>query len=218
MITTVIFDLDGTLLDTLEDLKDSLNYVLDLHGMPLRTLDDARRFLGSGLLVLLQRATPEGTDKELINEMYEEFRIHYNKHCLDKTGPYEGVLDMLKALHEKGYKTAIISNKVDSAVKELNTTFFSEYIDVAIGENEKAGIKRKPAPDMANKAMELLGVTPEEVVYVGDSEVDLETAAASELPCISVTWGFRDREYLVAEGAEIFADTPPEVVERIADF
>ena len=215
MITTIIFDLDGTLLDTLEDLHDSLNHVLGAHGMPLRTLDEARRFLGSGLLVLLKRATPEGTPDNLINEMYEEFRAYYNVHCLDKTGPYEGVLDMLKALHEKGYKTAIISNKVDSAVKELNTTFFSEYIDVAIGENEKAGIKRKPAPDMADKAMELLGVTPDEVVYVGDSEVDLETAAASNLPCIAVTWGFRDREYLASLGAEVFADTPMEVVERI---
>ena len=215
MITTVIFDLDGTLLDTLEDLHDSLNHVLGAHGMPLRTLDEARRFLGSGLLVLLKRATPEGTPDNLINEMYEEFRAYYNVHCLDKTGPYEGVLDMLKALHEKGYKTAIISNKVDSAVKELNTTFFSEYIDVAIGENEKAGIKRKPAPDMADKAMELLGVTPDEVVYVGDSEVDLETAAASNLPCIAVTWGFRDREYLASLGASVFADTPMEVVERI---
>jgi phosphoglycolate phosphatase len=215
VITTVIFDLDGTLLDTLEDLHDSLNHVLGAHGMPLRTLDEARRFLGSGLLVLLKRATPEGTPDNLINEMYEEFRAYYNVHCLDKTGPYEGVLDMLKALHEKGYKTAIISNKVESAVKELNTTFFSEYIDVAIGENEKAGIKRKPAPDMADKAMELLGVTPDEVVYVGDSEVDLETAAASNLPCISVTWGFRDREYLASLGASVFADTPMEVVERI---
>ena len=215
MITTIIFDLDGTLLDTLEDLHDSLNHVLGAHGMPLRTLDEARRFLGSGLLVLLKRATPEGTPDNLINEMYEEFRAYYNVHCLDKTGPYEGVLDMLKALHEKGYKTAIISNKVDSAVKELNTTFFSEYIDVAIGENEKAGIKRKPAPDMADKAMELLGVTPDEVVYVGDSEVDLETAAASNLPCIAVTWGFRDREYLASLGASVFADTPMEVVERI---
>ncbi len=208
---TVVFDMDGTVLNTLDDLTDSVNYVLDRFGMPTRTREDYRRFFGNGIRHALECAVPEGTPDSAIEEMLPVFKEHYDRHCLDKTGPYEGILDLMKTLAERGYRMAIVSNKIDSAVKELNDRFFSDYISVAIG--EKPGIRRKPAPDTVLAALEELGVSPEEAVYVGDSEVDFRTAVNSGMPCITVLWGFRDKDYLEDIGASIFAETPGEVAD-----
>lgn len=212
-INTVIFDMDGTVLDTLDDLTDSVNYVLDRFGMPRRTKAEYRKFFGNGIKFALRSAVPADTSEAVIDEMLPIFREHYNLHCLDKTKPYEGILELMKKLKCCGYKLAIVSNKIDSAVKELNDRFFSEYVSVAIG--EKAGIKRKPAPDTVFAALEELGASKEEAVYVGDSEVDFKTAQNSELPCISVLWGFRDKDFLIEQGATTFALTPEEVLQYL---
>ena len=212
-ITTVVFDMDGTVLNTLEDLAGSMNYSLKAVGMPERTVDEFRRFVGNGAREALRKALPEGTSTDILDEMFPIFKEHYDEHCLDKTGPYEGILDLMKELKKRGYRMAIVSNKIDSAVKELNKRFFGDLIDVAIG--EQPGVNRKPAPDMVETALKELGSTKEESVYVGDSEVDYLTAKNSGLPCISVLWGFRDKEYLIEQGAYCFADAPADIVDII---
>lgn len=212
-ITTVVFDMDGTVLNTLEDLAGSMNYSLKAVGMPERTVDEFRRFVGNGAREALRKALPEGTSTDILDEMFPIFKEHYDEHCLDKTGPYEGILDLMKELKKRGYRMAIVSNKIDSAVKELNKRFFGDLIDVAIG--EQPGVNRKPAPDMVETALKELGSTKEESVYVGDSEVDYLTAKNSGLPCISVLWGFRDKEYLIEQGAYCFADAPADIVDMI---
>ena len=208
-INTIIFDMDGTVLNTLDDLTDSVNHVLSLYQMPLRSREEYRLFFGNGIRYALTRAVPENTPDSLINEMISAFKTYYDRHCLDQTRPYDGVPELMSELKKNGYKMAIVSNKIDSAVKELNDRFFSEYVDVAIG--EKAGIKRKPAPDTVLAALDELGSKKEAAVYIGDSEVDLQTALNSELPCISVLWGFRDKDFLISKGASVFAETPEEV-------
>ena len=212
-ITTVVFDMDGTVLNTLEDLAGSMNYSLKAVGLPERTVDEFRRFVGNGAREALRKALPEGTSTDILDEMFPIFKEHYDEHCLDKTGPYEGILDLMKELKKRGYRMAIVSNKIDSAVKELNKRFFGDLIDVAIG--EQPGVNRKPAPDMVETALKELGSTKEESVYVGDSEVDYLTAKNSGLPCISVLWGFRDKEYLIEQGAYCFADAPADIVDMI---
>ncbi len=208
-ITTIVFDMDGTVLNTVADLTVSVNYVLDRFGMPGHTEEEYKKFFGSGIRYALECAVPEGTKAETIDEMLPVFKEHYDAHCLDKTGPYDGILELMKALKERGYKMAIVSNKIDSAVKELNERFFSEYVDVAIGEKE--GIRRKPAPDTVFTALKELGSDVSEAVYIGDSEVDFQTAVNSGLPCISVLWGFRDKDFLIQQGATVFAETPGEI-------
>lgn len=210
MITTIVWDMDGTVLNTLIDLRDSVNYVLRKYNMPEHTIEEYRRYFGNGIRYALECAVVDGTPSETINEMLPIFKEHYDIHCLDNTCPYEGILDAMKKLKEKGYKMAIVSNKIDSAVKELNEKFFKKYVDVAIGET--SGTKRKPAPDMVEQALKELGSSKEESIYIGDSEVDLQTAINSSLPCISVLWGFRDKDYLIEQGATTFAETPEELV------
>lgn len=210
MITTIVWDMDGTVLNTLIDLRDSVNYVLRKYNMPEHTIEEYRRYFGSGIRYALECAVVDGTPSETIDEMLPIFKEHYDVHCLDNTCPYDGILDAMKKLKEKGYKMAIVSNKIDSAVKELNEKFFKEYVDVAIGETP--GTKRKPAPDMVEQTLKELGSSKEESIYIGDSEVDLQTAINSSLPCISVLWGFRDRDYLIEQGATTFAETPEELV------
>ena len=208
-VNTVIFDMDGTVLDTLEDLTVSVNYVLSKFNMPDHSEEEYRKFFGNGIKYALKCAVPEETPEEVIEEMLPIFREHYNEHCHDRTKPYDGIIELMSMLKANGYKMAIVSNKIDSAVKELNDRFFSEYVDVAIG--EKPGIKRKPAPDTVLAALDELGSKKEAAVYIGDSEVDLQTALNSELPCISVLWGFRDKDFLISKGASVFAETPEEV-------
>ena len=208
-ITTIVFDMDGTVLNTLEDLTVSMNYVLSKFGMPEHKLEEYRLFFGNGVGEALRLSLPEGTSEDIIDEMLPVFKEHYDAHCLDKTGPYDGILDVMRELKLRGYKTAIVSNKIDSAVKALHQRFFGYSVDIAIG--EQPGIKRKPAPDMVNLALKELGSSKEESVYIGDSEVDFMTAENSGLPCISVLWGFRDKDFLIEQGAYCFAEKPKDI-------
>ena len=210
--STYIFDLDGTLLDTLGDLAASVNYALRTHGMPEHSLDDVRRFVGNGVRKLMERAIPDGVGNSRFDETFATFRQYYMAHSLDTTRPYEGIPETLAALKARGCHLAVVSNKMMAATQELCHHFFSDTIEVAIGEDEAAGIRRKPAPDTVFAALKALGVGKEDAVYVGDSDVDIQTARNAGLPCISVLWGFRDRDFLLQNGAEIFISTPSELL------
>ena len=206
---TVVFDLDGTLLNTLEDLKNATNYALQAHGYPPRSLEEVRKFVGNGVRKLLERALPERIAGEEFEQLFSTFKNYYAVHCEDTTCVYDGVLEMLGQFREAGYRIAIVSNKLDSAVKELNQTYFKDYVQAAIGEKES--VRRKPAPDMVYAALKELGSQPGQAVYVGDSDVDIQTAANAGLDCVSVSWGFRSVEFLKEHGAAFIADTPEEV-------
>ena len=209
--STYIFDLDGTLLDTIQDLAASVNYALSQCRMPERTLDEVRRFVGNGVRLLMIRAVPDGEDNPRFQEAFDIFRSHYLEHSLDTTAPYPGIMEMLQRLKANGKRLAVVSNKFDTATKELIRHFFGNLIEVAIGENEAAGVRKKPAPDTVNEALRQLGVGKEDAVYVGDSDVDIQTARNSGLPCISVLWGFRDREFLLENGAMTFVQSPDNI-------
>ncbi len=209
--STYIFDLDGTLLDTIQDLATSVNYALRQCRMPERTLDEVRRFVGNGVRLLMIRAVPDGEDNPRFQEAFDIFRSHYLEHSLDTTAPYPGIMEMLQRLKANGKRMAVVSNKFDTATKELIRHFFGNLIEVAIGENEAAGVRKKPAPDTVNEALRQLGVGKEDAVYVGDSDVDIQTARNSGLPCISVLWGFRDREFLLENGAMTFVQSPDNI-------
>lgn len=207
--STVIFDMDGTLMNTLDDLKDSVNYALYQFDMPQRKLSDIREFVGNGVFRLMELAVPKGASNPDFEQALDVFKEHYSKHCNDKTRPYNGVWELIKDLYEKGYKLAIVSNKYYDAVVELNNLYFSDYISVAIGEKE--GIRKKPAPDTVQTALAMLDSKEEDSVYIGDSEVDIQTAKNSGLDCISVSWGFRDADFLKEHGANLIVDTPEQV-------
>ena len=209
---TYIFDLDGTLLDTLGDLAASVNYAMRTHGMPEHSVDEVCRFVGNGVRRLMERAVPGGAAHPAFEAAFATFRRHYMEHSLDTTRPYEGIPEMLQELKRRGRHTAVVSNKFDAATKELCRHFFPDTIDVAVGEHEAEGIRKKPAPDTVLQALSQLGVGQEGAVYVGDSDVDIQTARNSGLPCISVLWGFRDREFLLAHGAETFVSQPLELL------
>ena len=208
---TYIFDLDGTLLDTLKDISDSTNYALRQSCMPEHTIDEIRRFVGNGVKKLMERAIPDGLDNPKFEQTYELFRQHYLTNSLHTTQPYPGIMDMLDTLSSHGKKLAIVSNKFCTATEELCRHFFGDYIHVAIGERED--IRRKPAPDTVFEAMRQLNADVNTTVYVGDSDVDLATARNSGLPCISVLWGFRSREFLAEHGATTFVDTPSQILD-----
>ena len=209
---TCIFDLDGTLLDTLGDLAASVNYALRTHHMPEHSLSDVRRFVGNGVRVLMERAVPDGAANPKFDEALATFRRHYLHHSLDTTRPYDGIPEVLAELRRRGVRTAVVSNKFDAATKELCRHFFADTVEVAIGEHEAEGIRRKPAPDTVVEAMRQLGVARDTTVYVGDSDVDIATAKNSGIPCISVLWGFRDRDFLLAHGARQFVTRPAELL------
>jgi phosphoglycolate phosphatase len=208
-IDTVIFDLDGTLLDTLGDLADSVNYALNKFDMPPKSDAQVKSYVGNGIRNLMRRAVPDGEDNPLFEKAFEAFKEYYDGHCNVRTKAYDGILELTSTLKEKGYSLAIVSNKVDSAVKNLQRDYFKD-IEVAIGDRE--GMKIKPAPDSVNLALAELGKNKYNAVYVGDSDVDIETARNSGLPCISVLWGFRDKEFLTNHGAEIFAEKPSDIL------
>lgn len=209
---TYIFDLDGTLLDTLGDLASSVNYALRMHDMPERTVEEVRRFVGNGVRLLMERAIPDGAENPSFETTFATFRQHYMAHSLDTTKPYEGIPEILSALKGQGRRTAVVSNKFMLATQELIRHFFPDTIEVAIGEHEAEGIRKKPAPDTVVEALRQLGVGKEGAVYVGDSDVDIMTARNAGLPCVSVLWGFRDRDFLIKHGAKTFISAPSELL------
>ncbi|MBR4388684.1 MAG: HAD family hydrolase [Prevotella sp.] len=204
-----IFDLDGTLLDTLFDLAHSCNYALQACGLPRRTVEEVRQFVGNGVRVLMQKAVPEGEENPVFEEALDIFRQHYMLHGQEHTAPYPGIMDMLRWLRHEGKKIAVVSNKFDAATKQLCSHYFPGLVDVAIGESD--GIRRKPAPDTVLTAMRLLGVEPHDSIYVGDSDTDILTAKNASIPCLSVTWGFRDRQFLIEHGATTLIASPEEL-------
>lgn len=212
MYNTYIFDLDGTLLDTLTDLAASCNYALRTHGMPEHSVDDVRRFVGNGVRKLMERAIPNGVDNPDFEATFATFREHYMQHSLDTTHPYSGIPEVLAELKACGCRLAVVSNKMMAATVELCRHFFPDTIEVAIGEHEAEGIRKKPAPDTVFAALKELDVEKDGAVYVGDSDVDVQTAANSGLPCISVLWGFRDRDFLIQHGAKTFISAPSELL------
>lgn len=214
---TIIFDLDGTLLDTLEDLKNAVNYALEEMGWPARSLDEVRQFVGNGVAKLMERAVPAGTGPADTARALDIFKAYYARHSKDKTAPYPGILETLEALRAMGCKLAVVSNKFDAAVKDLARDYFPGLMDLAAGENEAGGVPKKPDPTMVLQTIAALGSTPDRAVYVGDSDVDLQTAKNSGLPCISVTWGFRDEGFLREHGATALIHHPGELVKLIAE-
>lgn len=248
---TIIFDLDGTLLNTLEDLKNSVNHALSVMGFPTRTLEEVRLAVGNGARTLIRRVVPESAGDTVIEETLSHFRTHYEAHCNDCTAPYDGILPMLDALKSRGLRLAVVSNKPDAAVKTLCSLYFSKWIPVAIGEREN--VRRKPAPDSVHAALRELnastaspvpcvggstnsgsasdGCTSESgaptsggpadppsvcrALYVGDSDVDIATAAAAGMDCVSVTWGFRSEAFLREHGASRIIHAPKELLTQI---
>ena len=205
-----IFDLDGTLLDTLEDLADSVNYVMRFFEYPERSLAEVRNFVGNGIRKLVEKSAPEGTAEEEVDRMLATFIVYYKEHCADKTKPYAGIWELLKQLREKGVKLAVVSNKADAAVKVLCEQYFPGIFHESVG--ERAGIARKPAPDTVYEVLKNLRIEKANAVYIGDSEVDVQTACNAEMACIAVDWGFRDAKVLKEAGADVIVSTPAAVL------
>ncbi len=206
----VVFDLDGTLLNTLEDLANATNWALRQNGLPERSIDEVRSFVGNGVRRLIERSVPDGEQNVHFEQVFADFKGYYVNHCQERTRLYDGIAELLHELKARGFRLAIVSNKLQAGVDELYDRYFCDTVEVAVG--ERPDVQRKPAPDMVRAALQALGVTAEEAVYVGDSDVDLATARNSGLPCISVLWGFRDRAFLEAHGAETFAERPSDIL------
>jgi phosphoglycolate phosphatase len=207
----VIFDMDGTILNTMEDLRNCVNYALRQSGYPERTMDEVRCFVGNGLHKLVERAVPQGTDDEVVEKVFTDLKAYYREHCTDCTRTYDGIPELLVKLREMGVKTAVVSNKADYAVQQLVKVYFDGLFDMSVGERE--GINKKPAPDSVYEVLKTLGFEKSESIYIGDSEVDVATARNAGIDSIIVEWGFRDRPYLEEQGAKVFAKTPEEVYE-----
>ena len=206
---------DGTLLNTLEDLRDSTNHVLRQMGYPERSLEEMRRFVGNGAEKQIRRAVPEGTNEEKIMETLAAYRAYYQDHCQIKTRVYDGLLDMLSELKAKGIKLAVVSNKPDSAVQKLSREYFGDRMDFAVGPSD--GVRCKPYPDMAETALKALGIAKKNAVFVGDSEVDVQTGLNAGLDVIAVSWGFRSREVVIEAGAKMIADDASELEKLILE-
>ena len=216
MIDTIIFDLDGTLLNTLEDLKDSTNFALRKFNYPERTLEEVRQFVGNGVQKLIERAIPKGIENKDFAECLAVFKTHYAQNMYNKTAPYQGIEEMLAKLKQSGIKTAVVSNKFDLAVKELCKKYFGNLIEIAIGESDN--VRKKPAPDSVLRAIKELNSKKESCIYSGDSDVDVQTAKNTGISCIGVTWGFRDRKLLEREGAKYIIDKPLELIDIINEI
>ncbi len=205
MINTIVFDLDGTLLNTLEDLRDSVNYALERQGFPLRNLSEIRSFVGNGIRLLMERAVPENIDAETFEICFKDFCDYYKIHMEDKTAPYDGINDMLTNIKKAGFKTAIVTNKADFAAQDLCKRMFGENIDFVVGSSDDR--PNKPAPDGVFYALEKLDSKIENTVFVGDADTDILTAKNAKLPSIGVLWGFRDREVIEEAGAEYIVES-----------
>ena len=203
--TTIIFDLDGTLLNTLADLAAATNHALAEHKLPQRTTDEVRQFVGNGIRKLIERAVPADTPAELQEEVFASFNQYYKQHCADSTRPYDGVPQLLQQLRTAGCCTAIVSNKADYGVQALAKQYFNGQLDAACG--ERAGIAKKPAPDMLLAIMQQLKAEPASTIYIGDSDTDIATASNAGVDCIGACWGFRGRAFLEAHGAKLLAET-----------
>lgn len=201
--SVVLFDLDGTLLDTLDDLHSAVNFVLEKYRLPIRTRDEVRAFIGNGIVKLMERSVGAGMRSRLdMNAVVADFKAYYGAHCQEKTKPYDGVMELLATLKKAGVKVGVVSNKAHFATVQLCEYYFASLVDVAIGENEDGGVRKKPAPDSLFTAMKELGEARlSNVVYVGDSEVDIQTAGNAGVDCISVCWGFKDKQFLIENGA-----------------
>ena len=211
MLNTVVFDLERNMLDTLGDLDGSVNYALRKHGLPECSLQEVRSFLGNGIVRLMQGAVKNAVQGAAFDEVFQTFRSHYLEHCLDTTQPYPGILPMMEKLREAGVKMAIVSNKLHPAVQELSRRFFAELVTSAVGESET--VRRKPNPDGVLRALKEMGSRPEDAIYVGDSEVDWETARNAGLRCALVCWGFRDEEFLrTLPGTFAYAQSPDDLL------
>ena len=207
----VIFDLDGTLLNTLQDLTDSTNFALMYFKFPPKTYNEVQGFVGNGVSKLIERAIPDGTNNPDFEKCIEIFKQHYKENMFNKTEPYKGVIPMLEEIKKLGIKVAVVSNKFDNAVKILCKKYFNDLVDFSLGENEHNGIRKKPSPDSVFQVLKQFGFAPEEVIYAGDSEVDIQTAKNSNIECISVLWGFKDKGFLLDNGAKILISKPDEI-------
>lgn len=209
----IIFDLDGTLLDTLEDLCDAANYALRSERLPERSLDEVRRFVGNGIRPLIERAVPQGTDTAVTDRVFEVFKTYYADHCMIKTAPYAGVKDVLRLLKAQGYLLGVVSNKADAPAKVIVAHYFPSVFDSVVGERE--GVRKKPAPDAVFETARALGCTVDELVYVGDSDVDAMTAQNAGARCILVSWGFRERALLESFSPSAVVDTAEELTKEL---
>ncbi len=215
MYKAVIFDLDGTLLDTLDDLMNAVNFALREFSFPERSREEIRSFIGNGVIKLMERSTPEGIDTVTQEKCLDTFRRYYLEHMADNTAPYEGIIPLLERLKSEGISTAVVSNKLHSAVVDLCEDYFPSLIDIPLGVAEET--ERKPSPLNVYKAMKILSSGIENTIYVGDSNVDVETAHKASLKCIGVTWGFRDREELLANSCDFISNTADEVLTLILE-
>ena len=210
---TIIFDLDGTLLNTLEDLHACFNKAITEYGYPKRTLEEIKSFVGNGIKKAIERALPNNIDEFELNKIVNYFRNYYEQHMLELTKPYDGIIEMLEVLKSNNYKLAVVSNKYDAAVKQLCKNYFGKYIDIAIGESEE--VRKKPEIDGVMKAIKELNSSIDNSIYIGDSDVDIKTAKNVGIPCISVLWGFRDKDFLIKNGGKFFAEKPKDIIKII---
>lgn len=209
----VIFDMDGTILNTLEDLKNATNYSLRQFGMPERSLEEVRMFVGNGIRKLVERAVPAGTPKEKIDQILDVFLEYYEIHSADNTSPYPGILELVEKLKKSGIKTAVSTNKADVPAQELGREYFNGIFDLIVGQQD--GLKVKPAPDSVNKILSILDIQKKDAIYIGDSDVDVQTAKNSGLDFIGVSWGFRGREFLEKNGSKNIVDNANEILDLV---
>lgn len=211
----LIFDLDGTLLNTIEDLVDSVNYMLDIFNYSQKTIDQVKNSIGDGVYKLIERVIPDGIKNNNFRECVDIFKKHYAKNMFNKTKAYDGILELLKISKNKGYYIAVASNKFDLAVKDLCNRYFPEVIDIALGENIEKGRNKKPSPDIIYKIIEKLQISKENAIYIGDSEVDIQTAKNAKIMCISVSWGYKSGDYLIQHGANNVINKPADLLKYI---
>lgn len=209
--TVVIFDLDGTLLNTIEDLTDSTNFMLSNFDYPPKTIEQVRQYVGNGVPKLIERAIPNGINNPNFDKCLSAFKEYYSKNMYNKTSPYNGIISMLKRIKSLNIRTAVVSNKFDNAVKDLCKKYFEGLIDYSAGENEQKGIRKKPSPDGVLKVISNFNINSNQAIYVGDSEVDIQTAQNAKIEFIGVLWGFKNKEFLIDNGAKILISTPDEI-------